>query len=457
MMTPIRTAIPLLLVAIQFASAAPFKITVVDQESGWPVPLVELTTIHNTRFITDNAGVVAIDLPELMDRASWFTIRSDGYEVPADGFGYRGVRLTPTSAGSARVEVKRTMLAKRLGRLTGAGIFGESQKLGQHLDWRESGCFGSDTVQIAAHRGKLFWAWGDTNLARYPLGVFDTTSATSALAPLERFEPPVKLALDYFSDEAGLPRGVADMDGDGPTWIGGYVSLPDKDGEARLVASYAKIRGFLQAYRTGLCVWDEASESFRSTRVLWEKSDQSPKPPPAPNGHPAFWSDENGKNWLLFGDPFPNIRMPASFEAWQDPEQWENLEPQASVPSAGDGSPIKPHRGSIAWNAFRDCWVAIFTQIDGKPSRLGEIWYAEADQPTGPWRNAVKVLSHTSYTFYNPHLHAEISPEGSPILLFEGTYTNSFSDNPTRTARYDYNQILYRLDLDDPRMLGQQP
>ena len=37
-------------------------------------------------------------------------------------------------------------------------------------------------------------------------------------------------------------------------------------------------------------------------------------------------------------------------------------------------------------------------------------------------------------------------------IFFEGTYTTSFSGNPTPTPRYDYNQIMYRLELDDPRL-----
>ena len=43
-------------------------------------------------------------------------------------------------------------------------------------------------------------------------------------------------------------------------------------------------------------------------------------------------------------------------------------------------------------------------------------------------------------------------PDGSPILIFEGTYTMQFANHPAPTPRYDYNQILYRLDLDDPRL-----
>jgi hypothetical protein len=84
---------------------------------------------------------------------------------------------------------------------------------------------------------------------------------------------------------------------------------------------------------------------------------------------------------------------------------------------------------------------------------LGEIWYAEADSPFGPWGSAVKVVGHDNYTFYNPHLHPEFTAPDSPVLLFEGTYTATFADRPPATPRFDYNQILYRLDLDDPALV----
>ena len=73
----------------------PCRIEVIEKGSGWPVPLVELRTTHHVRFVTDNAGVIAFDLPELMGRETWFDVIGHGYEVPKDGFGYRGVRLTP--------------------------------------------------------------------------------------------------------------------------------------------------------------------------------------------------------------------------------------------------------------------------------------------------------------------------------------------------------------------------
>jgi hypothetical protein len=427
------------------------RIEIVEAESGWPVPLVELRTTHQMQFFSDNAGVIAFDASELMGRETWFEVRGNGYEVPKDGFGYRGVRLKPEPGKTLRVEVKRTIIAKRLGRITGAGLFAESQKLGRELDWRESGVLGSDSVQNAGHRGKMFWLWGDTTLAHYPLGIFDSTSATSAIQPLEQLHPPLRLKLDYFTDDKGAPRAVAKMPGEGPTWITAYVSLPDKSGTPHLVASYVKIKPPLEAYEWGLCVWNEVTANFDQLRVLWKKSKKTPERPPLPDGHPAFWKDANGREWVLFGNPFPVLRCPATFEAWRDSKTWEVLKPQAKLVSPG-GQTVKPHSGHIAWNSFRQRWVTVFMENFGKPSAFGELWYAEAPAPTGPWGKAVKILTHDNYTFYNPRLHPEFTPTNSPVLIFEGTYTQTFADQPHPTPRYDYNQILYRLDLDDPAL-----
>lgn len=431
-------------------AAEPCRIEVVDGENGWPVPLVELRTNHHVSFYTDNAGVVAFDLPELMGVETWFTVVADGYEVKADGFGYRGFRFVPEAGGNHIVKVDRTMIAKRLGRLTGAGLFAESQRLGEHPDWKESGILGSDSIQSAVHRGRLFWAWGDTIVPKYPLGLFHMSSATTSTSPLQSFEPPLKLALDYFRDENGKVRNVANVapNDPGPTWLGGYVSLPAADGEPRLVGHYAKIEPPLASYRTGLCVWNDAAENFESVKVLWDREKDGETEPASPVGHPAIWTDTDGKEWLLFGNPLPTMKMPATYEAWLDPEQWEVIKPQEKLESA-DGGKVKPHSGSIAWNDYRKKWVTIFVEYFGKPSPLGEVWYAEADSPMGPWGTAVKVLSHQDYTFYNPRIHPTLTPEGSPILLFEGTYTELFSKARKATPRYDYNQILYRLDLNE--------
>lgn len=440
----------------------PFRVEVVDADDGWPVSLVELRTTGHLSYISDNAGVIAIDAPELMDREVWFTIHSHGYDIPADGFGIRGVRLTPRAGGSAQVPVHRTNIARRLGRITGAGIFGESQKLGERVDWIESGVVGCDSVQNAVHRGALFWLWGDTALFHSQLGVFHATGAVTPLRPIADFVPPVALPFRPMVDAQGRPREVARLPGDGPTWLTCMVSVPDAGGRERLVAVYAKIRTPMHVTEWGVCAWDDATERFTHAQTFWREADHAADAPSGcPEGHATRWTDEDGTHWILFGNPFPRLRCRAAFEAFMDVPSWEHLAWQETVPvdradpPPADAGPraapesVRPHSGTIAWHPWRNRWVTVFMQWWGTPSAFGELWYAEADSPTGPWGPAVKVLSHDNYTFYNPRIHAEWFDADAPILIFEGTYSRAFADRPEPTARWDYNQVLYRLDLDD--------
>lgn len=148
------------------------RIQIIDAENGWAVPLVELRTTNNVRFYSDNAGVIAFDLRELMGVPTWFSVEGHGYAVTPDGFGFRGVRLIPESGKTLTVKVNRQLPAKRLGRITGAGLFGEAQRCGEFADWEDQGILGCDSVQNVIHGGKMFWAWGDTTLPGYPLGLF---------------------------------------------------------------------------------------------------------------------------------------------------------------------------------------------------------------------------------------------------------------------------------------------
>src|SRR6185436_14141225 len=110
------------------------------------------------------------------------------------------------------------------------------------------------------------------------------------------------------------------------------------------------------------------------------------------------------------------------------------------------GKPVLTGSGSVCWNAYRKRWVMIAVQTFGS-SMLGEVWYAEADTPLGPWVYARKVVTHEKYSFYNPKQHPFFTNDGGRVLFFEGTYTHTFSGNSDATPRYDYNQVMYRLDL----------
>lgn len=430
----------------------PCRIEVVEEGSGWPVPLVQLTTISHQRFVSDNAGVIAVAAPDLLNREVFFHVAGHGYEVPKDAFGFRGVRLELRAGDPRRVEVVRTSIARRLGRLTGAGLFAESQICGQERDWEESGVTGCDSVQTVVHQGKRFWIWGDTALHHYPLGIFHASGATTNANDLAPLKPPLRLPFDYFRDARGIPRDIAKMPGNGPTWLSGVVSLPDQSGRPRLGASYVKIDPPLDVRECGLCVWNEKTSIFEPLIKVWTKSPDSPEKPPFPDGHAARWRDEQGQEWLLFGNPLPRLQCLATFEDWQTPGSWRELDPQETLESGNSLESVRPQSGSIAWSDWRRRWIAVFTQKFGTPSGFGEIWYAEADAPTGPWGKAIKVLSHDNYTFYNPRIHSDLSPDNSPVLLFEGTFTEQFADHAIPTPRYDYNQILYQIDLDDSRL-----
>ena len=87
---------------------------------------------------------------------------------------------------------------------------------------------------------------------------------------------------------------------------------------------------------------------------------------------------------------------------------------------------------------------------------FGELRYNEADRPEGPWLRARKIITHANkpgdaHDLYNPPLPRS-SIAGGRFIYIEGTFTNSFSGNPHPTPCYEYNQIMYRLDLSDPRL-----
>ena len=205
----------------------------------------------------------------------------------------------------------------------------------------------------------------------------------------------------------------------------------------------------MHAYRWDLVEWDPHEELFHPLDTVWTESAANPKAPPMPEGHAVPWTDPVGRKWILFCNPFPTLRTPATYEGWKNPDNWKPMRAATSA-ATPTGEAIVAHKGHIAWHPWNRKWLAIFTQKSGKPSFLGEIWLAEAADPAGPWGNARKVLSHDDYTFYNPVLHPEFFQADSPVIHFEGTYTTTFSSNKQPTPRWEYNQVLYQLDLSKP-------
>lgn len=480
-----------------------FAIEVVDEASGRGVPLVELRTTNEIRYYTDSAGLVAFNEPGLMGREVFFSVSSPGYEFPADGFGMRGARLTPVPGGSARLKIKRTTnVAERLYRVTGQGIYADSVLLGRPVPLAEpvlNGLVtGQDSAYAEPYRGKIYWFWGDTNRPSYPLGNFAMSGATSELPGKGGLHPDQGVNLRYWVDENGFSRGMAPLPRPGLVWVDGICVVKGDGGEDRMIGSFDRLRTLGEVLERGFVAWDDASETFKHLSTL-DLNDSAIRP----RGHPLYVTVD-GTRYVYFTFPYPLLRVRADWKHATDPKAYEAftcLKPGArydkSSPAldrdaegklvygwkdntdpvgpaeqkelvgrgfikpdegwlqlrdAESGGRVTAHAGSVAWNDYRKRYVMLFTEIGDKPSHLGEVWYAEADAPEGPWRRARKVATHPNYSFYNTVHHPFFDQHGGRVIYFQGTYVTTFSDNPHPTPRYDYNQLMYRLDLSDPRL-----
>ncbi|MGD9723515.1 MAG: hypothetical protein AB7O59_19465 [Pirellulales bacterium] len=483
--------------AARAADAPPFAIQVVDDATGRGVPLVELTTVNQVLYVTDSAGLAAIDEPGLVQQKVFFHVRSHGYEYPADGFGYRGKALEVVPGETATLRLKRTSIAERLYRVTGADIYRDSVLLGRAVPIAQpllnAQVVGSDSVNTAVYRGRVYWFWGDTNRTAHPLGMFHVPGATSRLLEAGGLPVAQGVNLEYFTRDDGFVAATCEMPGEGPTWIDGLCVLRAADGEERMFARYMKVRKFLEVYERGLVAWNDATRKFDKVAAFDFEA------PLYPQGH-ALAHEVDGIRYIYFGNPYPLVRVRADAQAladtsayeaftclaagstprqpkfnrdengaivwsWQrgvpaplprEQAQWlrrgllKDAEAALALRDVDTGTLVIAHAGSVAWNAFRRRFVMIAEQAQGT-SPLGEVWYAEADAPTGPWVYARKIATHDKYSFYNPRQHPMFDAEGGRRIYFEGTYSTFFSGNDSPTPRYDYNQIMYALDLGDER------
>jgi hypothetical protein len=253
-----------------------------------------------------------------------------------------------------------------------------------------------------------------------------------------------------------------------------------------------------EAYEQGMMVYNDDREVFevKSNLPLIETWRML-------QSHPVRMQS-GGTEYLVCGHPFPVTRVPATLSAVMDPtryESWSCVDPeddlsttsprrdesgalvwqwQASPPvtqhqekrwldsgllhpsearltptdSADAKRRVMMHSGTVQWNAHRQRWIliAIEQTLDREsPSMLGEVWYSEAPSPQGPFTKAVRIVTHNKQSFYNPAHHPFFDEQNGRWIYFEGTYCNTFTGSPA-TQRYNYNQIMYRLDLDRPEL-----
>jgi hypothetical protein len=146
-------------------AAAPdyFVVRVTDDATGRGVPLVALKLANEVVYYTDSAGVAALHEPGLEGRQTFVAVSSHGYELPRQTILGRGVNMTIAAGRGADIRVRRKMIAERLYRLTGEGIYRDSVLAGLPAPIREpllgnGQVLGQDTADAIPYAGKLFWA-----------------------------------------------------------------------------------------------------------------------------------------------------------------------------------------------------------------------------------------------------------------------------------------------------------
>jgi hypothetical protein len=466
-----------------------YALAITDRATGRGIPLVRVA-IAGEEHWTDSNGLVAYCNPDRLGARMQVEASSHGH-APASA------SLELVAGGEGALALERLNVAERLYRVTGQGIYRDSLLLGRDVPLAEPALAGEvtgqDTVQTAIYQGKVFWVWGDTNRVSYPLGNFHTSSALSELPDQGGLPPSAGVDLDYFVDDSGFSKRMAPPEtvpGSGVTWLGSLVAVPDAGGQERLFAGYALVAsGTLMPTEIGIVRFDDAQQLFVKALALPSVTSRGPE------GHPTRWLHAAGEHVYYL----PPLRIPASAEAIVDPARYEvytalargssdrfersadgsltyswktgtGYTTRAALDAAGiardqaldghlrdpdGGEAVTVHGGSSrTWNEYRRRFSEIVAQAGGSSSYLGELWYAEGDTPMGPWVYTRKVVTHDDYTFYNPRQHPFFDQQGGRRIYFEGSYVTTFASEAAQpTPRYDYNQVMYRLDLDDPRLV----
>jgi hypothetical protein len=270
-----------------------------------------------------------------------------------------------------------------------------------------------------------------------------------------------------------------------------------------MLAWFQRRRGLGAILENGFVLYNDKKDVF-------EKLKDAPIDPPIfPTGYPSRARNESGTEHIYFTAPYPAVRVRADRESYLDLSSYEcytclkagtvyrdknhveldrttdgkinwawrkNTPPlkpseQQELIAAGkmkredspfrlqdveSGKPIQLSNCSCFWNEFRRRYVMIASEGFGA-TMLGEVWYSEAERPEGPWVQARKIITHANkkddaHDFYNPTQHPFFDQEGGRVIYLEGSYVNTFSGNAHPTPYYEYNQIMYRLDLSDPRL-----
>jgi hypothetical protein len=549
-----------------------FRIDCLDAATRLPVPLVTLRTSHYVELVSDSAGVVAFDEPGLLGAGPlWLSVLSDGYELegaegavsdpavsiyaaPYDS----GATLLPSAGAGATLLLRRTQIAQRMYRLTGAGLYRDAQLTGGRglpaslaaagqdglLD-RASGVIGQDTVMTAVFGGRAFWLWGDTacprsarqnNCEAFGMHTVGATSCISSSSNSSSAECDVSLApaLRYFvnDSDAAFPH-MAPMAPLPPleqnTWLAGLAVIDDPAGppgnRQLLFANYYKNPGDAFAANddstrtaakpiTGMAQWDASLARFVPAGPAWPADADdflngahtaqvlSPRDAAARPAYVYYGGHS------VLNPPIRVLATPAAmanYSAFEEFDaasgEWQPVAvarkakaryretaattvvrfvgggkldlgrlppgPSGAGQRRGQG-PNQPWSqwgaGSVNYNAHAGAYLFFGHGGNGSFVAFGEAF-------TGPWVNGSWVSSHNASgaSCYNALHLPHMDLLGGRLVHFACTYTAMWSEtvgngqswtsclfglNNRRDCapvvpRYEYNNLIYRVDLGD--------
>ena len=464
-----------------------FLFSFIDSQTQRPIPLVTIEMRNGLKFVSDNGGNIFIDSPELIGKKVYFLVYSHGYELPEKNlFNEHGIISQLIPGCHQSVSMTRTNIAERLYRITGTGLYHHTQKAGltnPATDLIESSVLGQDSTVACKVGNKIYWMWGDT------LGyVGFNFGACSGWTTTENLDLEKGYKINYFTDKNGFSKPMIPYKS-GLRWAEGILpfKVPGKK-DYQIAAKYVVHETLEKVKEHGFAVFDSKKQQYRIIKRFKNQAYHH-------NAHPVplkvnkedwyswqpwqifkatltdfvsskrqwsftcikkdadktklksedFIRNSNGQlvfSWQKNGIPYqPKLQMKLHKRGLiTDADYW--LRPRDVL----TGIPLDAFNGSICWNDHLKKWVMI------NQGKLGDIWFSIAPSFTGPWMYGKRIISHQKYNFYNPVHHSFLDQRSGKDIFIEGTYTNYFSGNSERTPRYDYNQIMYKLNLENPEL-----
>jgi hypothetical protein len=466
-----------------------FGVRAIDRLTRRGIPLVLMKTLEET-FVSDSQGFVADCRPDHADKLVAFAVSSDGYSLAS---GSASLQVTPGQV--AVLELDRQNVAERLYRVTGEGIYRDSLLLGLTTPLAhpviDGLVMGQGLTGEQLFKGQLFWVWSGTFGPAHPIETRRVSAAVSILpGQAGAVDPQVGVDPQYFAGADGLAKAIIEnlAPTTTPIELTSLLSVFAVGETERLFATYAKLGADSAVAARGLAEYNATKQLFVPSAVTYGLDDGV-----RPDGQPIPFR-QAGVDQFYFTAPVriaataKAITTPSTYEAWTaiEPSTTQNvlrnangsaayawrtgapLTTMAAITAAGlgndqllddhvtdpaTGAHIASVTSATAWNARRGRFVRILEEMGGASSAGGEIWYQEGDTPMGPWVYARQVLTHTTYSFSNPWIHTNLATKDSRFMLFDGTYSKRFEAGTTPIVpRYDGNQIMYRLDVDDQRL-----